>query len=194
MTNAISYQDWSDYLLRIGAICEPAELQGMAIGYVCAEQAQQSAGQENKIDWMTLAVEFMDLIEGQNEGDLTDALFALLENCTSALAADDYQLQLLLPDDALPLYRRVDCLAKWCSGFLHGLAAAGEGIAARLDETAKESLHDIANMAQASNEPEADDESEEAYFVELVEYVRLAIFNLYGQLRGTAQSQIKTTH
>lgn len=191
MTQSISYQDWSDFLLRIGAICEPSELHGMAIGYICGQQALLASA------WAAQASAFMDLIEDQGGVEISGALQGFYDINSSILASGDYQLQLLLPDDALPLATRIDSLAKWSQGFLHGLAIAEVGIAQRLDETAQESLRDIAEIAQASNDLSGDESGEggegEAMYSELVEFVRLAVFNIYAQLHLEEGVQPKPT-
>lgn len=174
MSEAISYQDWSDFLLRIGAICEPAELHGMTIGYLCSNQ-----NAEPYKPWLRQAVGFMDLIAEDANEEVDASLISFCQLCHTTLAGEDYQLQLLLPDDALPLNERALALAKWCQGFLHGLALAGEQLGDVLGDDAKESLQDIVNIAQVSHDTE---ESSEEDFVQIIEYIRVAVFQLYTEL------------
>lgn len=174
MSGQILYQDWSDFLIRLEAICEPSELHGMLCGSLCG------AVDETAAQWAEKAYEFMDLIEPQGNTELAAAMQAFHELGATSLQEGSYALQLMLPDDAVPLTDRTEALAKWCQGFLHGLASAGEGIAKQLDEAGQESLHDLAHIAQASKEV-TEGEENEGFYADLVEYVRLAVFSLHAQ-------------
>lgn len=194
MALQISYQDWSDFLIRIGAVCGPAELHGMLCGSLCVA-ASNDAGR-----WASSAYEFLDLLEDTDDREVRGALEAFYEMAQATLKEEGYALHLLLPDDAVPLPDRGDALAHWCQGFLHGFGCGGEGIALKLEEDAQDALRDIAQIAQLEQD-EASEEDEQL-FVELVEYVRLAVFDMYAQLNagtaGAAQvgagSSANTTH
>lgn len=189
MTAKITYQDWRDFLIKIGAVCEPAELHGMVIGCICA------CGPSGRDLWVSQSMGFMDLLEGESGGELDVAMQNFFDMNLSYMSSDDYSLQLLLPDDALPLADRVDALAKWSQGFLHGIASGGEGIGAKLDDESKETLQDIAQIARASEDTDGDPNALEAFYAELVEYLRLAAFNLFGQLANHSNTKSQpTTH
>lgn len=174
MTTTIAYQDWSDFLIRIGAVCGPAELHGMLCGSLCTGKVTDAAS------WASNAYAFLDLVEDTDDREVRGALEAFFEMAQAALKQEDYGLHLLLPDDAVPLPDRSGALAHWSQGFLHGFGSGGEGIALKLQEDAQEALRDIAQIAQL--EQNEADEEDEALFVELVEYVRLAVFDIYAQL------------
>lgn len=160
--------------MRIGAVCGPAELHGMLCGSLCTGKA---GGAEQ---WTSSAYPFLDLLEDTDDSQIRGALEAFFEMAHVALKEQGYGLQLLLPDDAVPLPDRSGALARWCQGFLHGFGSGGEGIALKLDDDEQEALRDIAQIAQLEqNEASEDDEQ---LYVELVEYVRLAIFAMYAQL------------
>lgn len=188
MTAEISYQDWSDFLIRIGAVCGPAELHGMLCGSLCTGQ-NPSAEQ-----WASDAYRFLDLLEDTDDHEVRAALEAFLQMNFAKLKEEGYALRLLLPDDAVPLPDRSGALARWCQGFLHGFGLGGEGIALKLHEDAQDALRDIAQIAQLQQEEAS--EEDEAHFVELVEYVRLAIFDMYAQLNVIAADTdtVKTMH
>lgn len=188
MTQKISYQDWRDFLLKVGAVCEPAELHGMVVGCICT---QGPAGRDM---WVSQAMGFMDLLEGEGGGELDVAMENFFDINLSHLTGENYQLQLLLPDDALPLSDRVDALAKWSQGFLHGIAlGGGEGVGEKLDDESKDALRDIAQIAQASPQVDSDSNANEVRYAELVEYVRLAVFHLFSQLTDQLSTSSKST-
>jgi uncharacterized protein YgfB (UPF0149 family) len=169
----ISYQDWSDFLLRVGAICSPAELHGLLCGI------QVRGPEEN---WKNHVREFMDLLDAEDMTTVDTALEAQYELIDVALSDGQLNLQPLLPDDALPLAVRAEALAQWCQGFLHGLATHGEASLLRLDEDAREALIDLAEIARL-DDAGAESEAAEQDLMELVEYVRMTLFSTVSQLR-----------
>lgn len=174
MTTTISYQDYSDFLIRIGAVCGPAELHGMLCGVLCTGQEQDASR------WAADAYSFLDLLEDTNDNEVRSALEAFYQVTQTTLKEQTYALQLMLPDDAVPLPDRSAALARWCQGFLYGFGSGGEGIALKLHEDAQDALRDIAAIAQLEQNQAS--EEDEALFVDLVEYVRLAVFDIYAQL------------
>lgn len=172
----ISYQDWSDFLLRVGAICSPAELHGLLCGI-------QSRGPEE--NWRNHVREFMDLLDAEDLTSVDAALEAQYDLIGNALNEGQFDLQPLLPDDALPLTTRAEALAQWCQGFLHGLATKGEAVLLSLDEEAREALIDLAEIARL-DDADAESEAGEQDLMELVEYVRMVLFSIVSQLRVAA--------
>jgi uncharacterized protein YgfB (UPF0149 family) len=179
----ISYQDWSDFLLRVGAICTPAELHGLLCGMQC--RAPQS-------DWKTRAREFMDLLEDADTAAVEAALEAQYDLINGALSEGQYSLQLLLPDDLLPVAVRAEGLALWCQGFLHGLATFGETVLLNLDDDAREALVDLAEIARLDESCGESEESEQDLLA-LVEYARMTLFTVVSQLRAGAVPDASVT-
>lgn len=180
----ISYQDWSDFLLRVGAICSPAELHGLLCGIQC--------GGADDGDWKNHVREFMDLLDVDDMTTVDTALEAQFELIGTALSDGQFNLQPLLPDDALPLAERAEALAQWCQGFLHGLARHGEASLLRLDEDAREALIDLAEIARL-DDVGADSETAEQDLMELVEYARMTLFSTVSQLKATAVPDASVT-
>jgi uncharacterized protein len=184
MTAEISFQDWSDFLIRNSAVCGPAELHGMLCGTLCSGESIESEA------WVDKAFAFLDVLEGTDDQELRGALAAFFDLGSSALAEQTYTLQPLLPDDALPLTDRSGALADWCQGFLFGFGSV-EGIAEKLDEDAKDALQDFAHISQL--DPAETTAEDEDLYVELVEYVRLAVFDMYAQLNPERASGDSST-
>lgn len=175
----ISYQDWSDFLLRVGAVCTPAELHGL----LCGIQCRGAQG-----EWKGNVREFMDLLDDKDTSTVDAALDAQYDLIRGALSEGQYNLQLLLPDDILPVATRAEGLALWCQGFLHGFATQGEGLLLRLDDDTREALTDLAEIARLDDSC-AEGEEAEQDLMELVEYARMTLFSVVSQLRGSAAQQ-----
>lgn len=172
----ISYQDWSDFLLRMGAICTPAELHGLLCGIQCRTPRD---------DWKVMARDFMDLLEDADTAAVDAALEAQYDLINGALNEGQYNLQLLLPDDVLPVAVRAEGLALWCQGFLHGFANHGEEVLLHLDDDAREALADLAEIARLDESCGESEESEQDLLA-LVEYARMTLFSVASQLRAGA--------
>ncbi|WP_019603826.1 UPF0149 family protein [Teredinibacter turnerae] len=182
MTELYEFHFLNDQLFNLGSVNSVAELQGMLCGRLCAGERLEAA------QWNTLALEFMDL-EHLALADEQSALLALILERTQALL-DDQQLGFtpLLPADETSLDNRARELGAWCEGFLHGLGQAigQSGLSADtgLSDDVKDSLRDLAHISQAEAISEGDSETEqdEVYWVELVEYVKVAVLNIYNDI------------
>lgn len=174
MALEISYQNWCDFLTKTGAVCMPAEMQGFLCGVLCNGQ---------KVDadtWVEAAMGFMD-VEGSAASDVTGAMEALFDMTKTALQDDGYGLRLMLPCDENSLCERTEALAAWVQGFLHGVATAGASLDSQLGDEGQDTLQDLTQIAQLEEGSEESEENE-AFYMELVEYVRLAVFNIHAQL------------
>ncbi len=108
-------------------------------------------------------------------------LQALAEDCRRMLASDQMEFVLLLPGDEVPVADRVEALADWCQGFLFGLGISRpRDSLAQLTADEREVLDDLAQIARADVDDEAEEAQETAY-MELTEYVRVAVQTLYDE-------------
>ncbi len=125
---------------------------------------------------------------------LDHATMAALEELflwtVEALRDPQMSFQLFLPDDDATLAARSEALTQWCSGFLAGLGLSGIGESDDLPEDAREFLSDLAEISCADFIIEASDESDEAAFVELVEYARVGTMLVYETLRGPDETEM----
>jgi len=121
-------------------------------------------------------------------------LEAALEAIQGQLQSAEMTFEALVPAMDQPLAQRTEGLAHWCGGFLAGFGASGAVIK---DEEASEVLALLSEIARASSaidetetdgtegavDANADLESEEAAFVELVEFVKVAVLLLHEECR-----------
>lgn len=97
----------------------------------------------------------------------------------------------LLPDDELPLPERLLAVGEWCSNYLSGL---GEGMGEEFEvsQDGKEALQDIAAIAQISSDLEVDKDGEQDY-MELVEFIRIAVQLIFSDLVPEMDQQANPT-
>jgi uncharacterized protein len=116
---------------------------------------------------------------------LRNLLETLVAETQAALASQDMEFEPLLPADEEPLERRVAALAEWCAGFLYGVGTGGfaPGEAA-VPEAVHEVVRDFGEISRASIDAEESDESNEASYAEIVEYLRAGTQLAYEELEA----------
>jgi uncharacterized protein len=146
-----------------------AEAHGTLCGLLCA------GAEDIPEAWIhnTLADAEDHSYGGRN--DARTLLEELHKQTVAALAADEMAFQLLLPDDDTALEDRAAALASWCNGFLYGLAVRGLRPMEELPDELREILSDFSEIGRAGVAEEEVEEAGEAAFIELVEYVRVAV-------------------
>lgn len=156
----------------------PAELHGHLVGRLAAG-ARLDHG-----TWLQVAGEVID-----GRGSLSEAdkvlLIQLYDASLAQLAGSGFDLTLLLPDDDAAIDRRTLALGQWCEGFLGGFGLVGRQ--GKLSEEADSVLADFAAIAQVQTDLE-ESEANEADFMEVMEYVRMAVLLLFSECQPTDQA------
>lgn len=91
----------------------------------------------------------------------------------------DFGFQMALAEDEAPLEQRCLSLAEWCQGFLLGINLYGED--SRYRGEVREALQDIAQISSQLFSLETIDSQSEADWVEIVEYVRVAVLVVHTE-------------
>ncbi len=144
-----------------------AECHGVLCGLVCRKPGGSASGFLHHLEQLKLLV--------NPDAALAVALTEAFESTVRQLADEDMGFELWLPDDDDLLEDRTIALARWCSGFLAGLASGGPFD--MLSEEAREAIDDLQQIARAElTVPEdlgQECEEDEVAFTEIVEYVRI---------------------
>lgn len=154
---------------------DPSELHGSLCGYLAG------GGTLNADGWLRQ----LALDDDGASASGSDALDRLRSATLAQLTAQDFDFQLLLPDDDAPLAERADALIAWCNGFLGGFGLAAPESDALSDEAA-EALHDLGRIAASDLAYDESDADEDA-LAEIVEFVRVAALLLHGDCALGAQ-------
>jgi uncharacterized protein len=170
----LNFDDLCNLLAPLGTINSPAELHGLLCGKL-------SGGADlSEIRWLLDAVEFLDFTQAPDE-TVREALTRLYHISLQQLR-DGFGLYLLLPDDDADLSQRTATLGQWCYGFLTGFGSAGVKDRV-LTEEAEDGLRDLAAIAHIAVED--GDESDEADYMEVTEYVRQVAASLFLEYAAT---------
>ena len=178
MNSDVDYDTLNAALGRCGATWDPAQAHGLLSSRLAV------AGADAGIDWL------QQVLEGTNE---TDALRTECAGLLDALFQDTHrqlserlsEFTPLLPDDDESAPARTEALAHWCEGFLHGLVSADHGEAFRqrlAQDPLADIIRDMLQLTRAAVDEDGDDETSEAAYAEIVEYVRVAVQLTYEEL------------
>lgn len=93
-----------------------------------------------------------------------------------------FEFQLVLPPDSEELSNRAEALTLWCQGYLTGLKLTQVQIIGREPSEVTEAINDLIEIAKMNYEAVVTSEEDEAAYVELVEYVRMAAILIYQDI------------
>lgn len=176
---AFDYDRFDQMFAEQGAAGFPAELHGHLVGRLSAGSRLDHGA------WLEVAREVID-----GRGSLPEAarvqLIQLYDATLAQLTGSGFELSLLLPDDDAAIERRALALGQWCEGFLGGFGLVGrEG---GLSEEGDSVLADFAAIAQVQTDLE-ESEANEVDFMEVMEYVRMAVLMLFSECQPADRPQ-----
>jgi uncharacterized protein YgfB (UPF0149 family) len=141
-----------------------------------------SGNPKSKVDWEKL-------VTGKEDPAATHELLQNLFTA-SQKQLDEFlfEFQLILPPDTDVLPARAEALTLWCQGYLTGLKLAGVQLVGRSAGDVTEAINDIVEIAKMNYEDVVASEEDEAAYVELVEYVRMAAVLIYQDMHEDAHA------
>ena len=178
MYEKVDHDALDDALKRCGASWDAAQTHGLLTGRLAV--AGVPAGPE----WLNQVLEGTDESNALRR-ECEAMLDTLYQSTFWQLSERLSEFVPLLPDDYSDASARTMAMAHWCEGFLHGLVSAQHGDTLR-DRLASEPLADIIRdmlqITRAKVDDASDDETNEAAYAELVEYMRVAAQLAYEEL------------
>ncbi len=159
-----------------------AELQGALCGLLCMDSVA------DRTNWYKQLFEDFSPSEEEKQ-DLTH----LFDETMQSLNSLDFEFEMELPDDDAPLASRLSAMADWCQGLVYGLGISGMTNETDLSDDCREFVTDAIKISQVSFDEIQDSEEEKANFEELVEYLRMGLFLLYGELQPVDPTEEKNT-
>lgn len=145
----------------------PSQVHGLVCGLLCGEAKERDSA-------------WQDLVTGGDTNKKThQVLQSLYDGCAGQLATFLLDVYPLLPDDDEELPLRAEALSLWCQGVLTGLKMANIQIVGRDPGEVTEAIDDLIEIAKMNYEDVVTSEEDENAYVELVEYVRMALILIY---------------
>ena len=165
------YDHIQQLLAQERSLAEAAEAHGTLAGCLCAASGYTLE------DWLREI-----LPEGRAAPEAAAVLAELFTATAAALRQPDMEFELLLPADERTIDVRTAALAQWCQGFLYGLGAGTVPDPSELPGDAGEVVRDFGEISRAGVDSTQDEESNEAAYTELVEFVRVGVQLLFEEL------------
>lgn len=176
----VSYTALESTLHKLGAQLSAAETHGLLTGMLSLAKLSKN-NPSKKGSWQTALLENLDCSPPNK------SQWGVLDATSNQILAEfdenNEVFKLLLPNDRAPLSERIDALGYWCRGYLSGLGLVGVTEADLQNTVIKELIQDLSQIAHVSVETDADEEDEHNY-MELVEYVRVAVHNIQLELKA----------
>jgi uncharacterized protein len=172
---SILYTKLQTTLKQTSSLIDVAELHGFFTGLLCFKD-------EIKLtDWEFQLGEEIDPSEEHKQAVIV--FQKLLDAIEQQLRSTEFEFSLLLPADEIPLKQRLQALQDWCQGFLYGVGLS-KSRNDRFNIIEQEFINDVATFShRLLNDCIETDDNETAY-IELVEYLRAGVFNLYEEKFG----------
>ena len=187
-SKADAFEALTRELEREDMLLSAAEMHGMVTGLVA------SAAPLKTSEWQGLLADLAN--EGQAFSASMKYLLSDLNTLVQEELADpELGFQLLLPDEDEPLNERLKALTAWVQSFLVGFGVNHQNLVHASDDL-REAIQDMAEIARLSDDVDANEEGERAFF-EVTEYVRITAIMCFSELatrHTTTKATSKTLH
>jgi len=118
-------------------------------------------------------------------------LAEIYEKTVQSIDAEDFDFQLLLPDDDAEFSLRLQAISHWCQGFLMGITHAGVTDIDKLSENLPEIVRAFVEISRAESFEISDSEEDEASFTEISEFVRMSTLLFRVEFKHFVSKQAK---
>ncbi len=181
----LSFRSFHEAVAPLDLPISESELHGVMCGYLVAGSSQLG---ESYLRALMLK---------KNESiarEAARALFAVYAVTEQQLGNLGFELELMLPDDDMPLYDRARAFSEWCEGFSQGMTVAGVNFSVLQGEEAQEAVQHITEFANLDYDEVDVGEEDERALVEVIEYTRVAVLHIYCDIRKDSSKSTETAH
>lgn len=169
----MNFSELQNFVYELGAQVSPSAFHGFVSGRISCGPTSIDRLVEDSRELVVLS----NNITPRHENQLTNFISACVENIEDM----DFIFIPILPEEGIPLSERLIALGEWCGQYVSGFAE-GLGQDFQLTDDAKEALEDLSSIARISCDF---DENGERDYVELVEYIRVAVQLIYVDVNAT---------
>ncbi len=183
---SLSYEQLSEELSSLELSIDVSELHGILTGCLVFGGQFQA---ENYLRSLLLNK------TGATYRQANNALFSLISMTHAWLINFGFDFKLILPNESEGLLIRVAAFNGWCQGFLEGFDMAGIALDDIESEDILEILQHMDEFSQMNAEDfDYEDDEDEKAFLELTEYVRLAVLQILCDLNEQGAGHQEPVH
>ena len=181
------YYNFIDSIAALALPISGSELHGMMCGYLCAGATREGEAY------------LRALMSNNKDAAIRTAMLALFEVYAISqqqIANFDFEFQLLLPNDDMPLDERAKAFCECCEGFVQAITMAGIDYEQLQEEDSQEALRHLTEFAQLDYHALQADEDDERALMEVSEYARMAMLRIYSDLLSSTlqNASLETAH
>ncbi|MCE3046232.1 MULTISPECIES: UPF0149 family protein [Legionella] len=180
-----AYQTFDEKVSVLNLPISSSELHGVLCGYLCA-----GAISEGETYVRALMIDYR---KNEETKLAAMAMFDVYSVSHHQINNMDFDFQLLLPDEHIPLIDRAKAFSEWCEGFTQGLTMAGIGLMELKEEESQEALQHLQEFAELDYQSLEVDEDDEKALMEVSEYARMAVLRLHGDLNENQSNRGSST-
>lgn len=174
-----AFSEINEKLEQAHSMIGAAETHGLICGFLCGGK------QTNGKNWLE---PIFGLAEIESTEQMRHILLDLYNKTHIEINHEEFGFQLLIPKDEQPLESRAKSLSSWCQGFLTGIGLTGAYIDEEDTEETQEILYRFDDISKLDYENIEVRPEDERAFVELYEYVRMAVLVVYNELTDARPS------
>ena len=184
MNNYPDYDLINDALIRSECEQDVAEQHGQLCALLCL---LDSVTVEQWLAMVLPPVEKGDALQSETRSILSEVYDVTVQT----IDAEDFDFQLLLPDDDASLSTRLQSLSHWCQGFLMGITHAGITDIEKLASNLPEIVRDFVEISRAESFEIENSEEDEASYLEISEFVRMGTLLFRVEFKQFLSQQAK---
>ncbi len=154
----------------------PAEAQGLLCGLLC------HARENVRSRWVD------ELLPAASLNRLQAVLDELYSKTCAALNDQNLGFEPILPDETCSISGRSQALSLWCQSFLYGLGLAAKNVEKGVSSLGQEALRDLTEITRMDTELVEESDENEAAFIELSEFLRIAVITIYEELAAQREA------
>ncbi len=171
----MNFSELQSFVYELGAQVSPSAFHGFVSGRVSCDPLSIDRLKEVSKKWLALSQD----LTSEHEDQFTSFILFVLKN----IEDPGFIFIPILPEEDIPLSERLNALGEWCGNYVSGFA---DGLRKdfQLTNDSSEALDDLSSIAKISLEF---DENGESDYVELIEYIRVAVQLIYTDLNSTTK-------
>jgi uncharacterized protein YgfB (UPF0149 family) len=174
-TKLPSYLSVATELQNAGLAVTPAELHGLLVGMLAGGLSVTEK------TWQPILFDYTNDGLGWPQSTLTAAK-SILDHSFAELSANQFQLNLLLPDDdaSATIFDVADELAMWVNHFISGLGLIGTQLN-KLSDNSKEALTDLEEISKLGIDEDDDMEEQALLLEQVIEHVKACVMTIHAE-------------